>query len=131
MWNFFSSLYPNNDLEVQQRKTILREITPYFGAMFCGIRGYLRSADSRCSCLGGSLTFLRNDSDHMRNYKTQYHSLNMYSRGNFKSYAVIYFVILIKTCGIANSTEGRHIRCFCSCRMQRSLTQLFILAAKC
>ena len=37
----------------------------------------------------------------------------MYSRGNFKSYSVIYFVILIKACGIANSTDGRDIRCFC------------------
>ena len=98
--------------------------------MSCGIRGYLRTANSGCSFLGRSLTFLRNDSDHMRNYRTQYHSLNMYSRGNFKSYAVIYFVILIKACGIANSTEGRHVRCFCSCRMVKSLTQQIHLCSK-
>jgi len=105
-------MYRNNDLEVQQTQTILTEVTLDFGAMSCSIRGYLRSVDGRYSCLEGSLRFPRNDRDHVTDYRTQYHSLNMYSRGNLKSYSVICFVILIKACGIANSTDGRHIRCF-------------------
>lgn len=123
-------MYRNINLEVQQRETILTEVTLEIGAMSCGIRGYQSSAGSCCSFLGGSITFLLKDSDHVTNCRTQCHSLNMYSRVNLKSYAVIYFVILIKACGTANGAEGRRIRCFCSCRMERGLTHLFIFAAK-
>lgn len=53
--------------------------------------------------------FLRNDGNRVRNYVTQYRSLNTYSRENPESYAVIYFVIIITACAIASNTEGRHI----------------------
>jgi len=75
-------MYRNNDLEGQQRETVLIEVTLDLGAMSCGILGYLRSADSRCSFLGGSLTFLRKDSDHVRNYWTQYHSCTFVETSN-------------------------------------------------